>query len=179
MSAADPLAQFVHYGSEAVAAAIVAAAPGLSDDDLRTVLLAEWPRCEAHRPHRAALVQLYQQVGFVADGPLPARLAGRTCTVYRGNLGEPEPVGISWTLSRRQAEFFASYPMTLRGRFLGTYDPTGIPTVWRGTVACAAVLAYYGARDEQEVVLDPATVRGVHPVSSVDPVALAARLAAA
>lgn len=161
-------------GSEEVARAIVELAPSLSDDQLREVLVDEWTRCEAHKPHRDDFVRLFRQVGFVTDVDeqdenYPARIAAKDnrhlIAIYRGNAGEREPSGISWTLSRETAEFFAGHSFSVRGKFLGIYNPDGTPTVWRATVPLAGVLAYFDGRTEKEVVVDPATLSNVRRIA--------------
>lgn len=166
-----------HRGSEEVAGAIVDLAPALTDEQLREILRSEWTRCEAHRDYRADFVDLFKRVGFVTDvggewsqtKELPARLRGKTVTIYRGNLGEDEPVGIAWTLSRETAKFFASHGMSLRGQFLGLYREDGVPTVWKGKADTKDVLAYFDGRGEKEVVIDPTTIRGAHICAQARP----------
>lgn len=158
------------FGSEAVAGAIVKLAPALTDEQLRETLRDEWTRCEAHRDYRADFIELFKRVGFVTDvgdewsqtKELPARLRGKTVTIYRGNLGEDEPVGIAWTLSKKTAEFFSKHGMSLRGQFLGLYREDGVATVWKAKADTKDVLAYFDGRGEKEVVIDPANIRGAH-----------------
>lgn len=159
------------YSSESIAAAIVEIAPKLTTDQLREIVRDEWTRCEAHRPVRAEFIEIFKRVGFVhdldgSDGfeakPLPPRLRGKTVTIYRGNLGEDEPDGISWTLSKATAQFFGRHHMSPRAKFiLGTWREDGIPTVWSAQVNTKDVLAYFDGRNEKEVVVDPATLRNV------------------
>lgn len=57
--------------------------------------------------------------------------------------------GISWTLSREKAEWFAR-----RFACLENKDPI----LLEATVAREAILAYIGDRKEHEVIIDPATI---------------------
>jgi len=52
-----------------------------------------------------------------------------------------------------------------RGVFLGIARPDCVPIVWRGVVDASTVLAYFGDRREQEVVLPNGAVRDVRPRS--------------
>lgn len=170
IKAGDPGAALVYFGSEQIAEQIVKLAPQLSDEQLREILTDEWTRCEAHRPYRREMVELFKRVGRINDPEeLPRKLRGKTCTIFRGNLGEEEPDGISWTLKRKTAEWFASYGMSLRGQFLGLYREDGIPTVWSAQVDVADILAYFNTRQEEEVVVDPATLRNVIRLAEARP----------
>lgn len=170
LGAGDVEGALAHCGSEEVAGVIVQLAPALTDEQLRGVLTDEWTRCEAHRPYRADFVRLFKQVGFVTDvgdewsniKTLPKRLTGKTVTIYRGNLGEDEPDGIAWTLSKKTAQFFGDHHMSPRAKMiLGTWREDGVPTVWSAKVDTKDILAYFHGRGEQEVVVDPATLRNV------------------
>lgn len=79
-----------------------------------------------------------------AEGGFPW-LPGETLEVFRGGTGR----GISWTLDRKKAEWFAK-------RFLtdGKTKP-----VWRATVNANDVWAYFAGRGESEVVVDPRWLR--------------------
>jgi hypothetical protein len=170
LAAGDVGHALCYFGSEEVAGAIVKLAPALPDEQLREILRDEWTRCEAHQPYRADFIQLFQRCGFITDAgedewsetkQLPKRLSAKTITIYRGNLGEDEPVGISWTLKKETAQFFAKMSMSLRGQFLGLYRPDGVPTVWSAKVDTKDILAYFDGRGEKEVVVDPFTLRAV------------------
>jgi hypothetical protein len=170
LAAGDVTGALALCSSEKVAGAIVKLAPALTTDQLRDILKDEWTRCEAHRPYRADFVRLFKQVGFITDvggewsktKTLPKRLTGKTVTIYRGNLGEDEPDGIAWTLSKKTAQFFGRHHMSPRARLiLGTWREDGVPTVWSAQVDTKDVLAYFDGREEKEVVVDPATLRNV------------------
>ena len=62
-------------------------------------------------------------------------------TVYRGVKPKGEVLALSWTLSRKKAEWFAN-----------RFQPDG--TVYRAKIAKEHVLAYFNCRSEQEIVLN-------------------------
>lgn len=163
----DPASALTYLDSEDLAAGVVALADELSVDELRDVLRDNWTRCEAHRPYGKDFVRLFQRACFVADTEaVPKRVSGSgNVTIYRGNLGEPEPAGISWTLKRATAEFFCRMAMSPRGMFLGIWREDAVMTIWQATVSAPDILGYFGERDEYEVVVDPATLRNVRAIA--------------
>lgn len=62
-------------------------------------------------------------------------------TVYRGIKPKGEVRALSWTLSKKKAEWFAN-----------RFQPDGV--VYRAKIAKEHLLAYFNCRSEQEVVLD-------------------------
>ena len=78
-------------------------------------------------------------------------------------IGDERPDGGSWTLALSVARRFADVLAGPRGLLLGIARPDGSPTVWRGSVDASQVLAYFGSRREQEVVLLDGAVRIVWP----------------
>lgn len=164
----DYLGALFCLDSHEVAAGIV----GLDDtwgplhpEELRAVLREEWARCDGGGDHRAELLELFRRAGYVSD-------TGRTFTgelvVYRGNLGEDPRLGLSWTISKAKARWFALYALNSpRAWFLGLSRADGeepVPTVWRGAVDADDVIGYFGGRRESEVVLDPSSVRDVEAI---------------
>jgi hypothetical protein len=147
-------------GSEERATVLVEISARVSDEELPALLMRQWPAVDGSGHVKHEILALFQRAGYVND--TGRRLEGRL-TVYRGNLGEDPRLGISWTLSRARARFFALH-WTWRGPVLGLRRPDGgepVPTVWRGSVEASEVLGYFGSRRESEVVLDPAMVRDV------------------
>jgi len=140
--------------------------------ELRAVLQDEWTSIEAWSTPQWNKVKLawLRETGYVSDSD--RELAGEL-TIYRGNLGEPEPAGMSWTLSRELVRRFALIAASSRGAFLGMHGELTAPTVWSATVDSSDVLGYFVDRDEDEVVVDPATLRNVemieHPRPSESP----------
>jgi len=136
---------------------------GMTTEELRGVLQEAWNVIEAWSTPEWNEVKLawLRETGYVSDS---SRKFSGELTVYRGNLGEPEPAGLSWTLSRDKARHFALVAASSRGSFLGMHGGQPVPTVWRATVASSDVLGYFVSRGEDEVVVDPATLRDVEAV---------------
>jgi hypothetical protein len=112
--------------------------------------LAEWLRLfTSPRPHRELLM----------SGAERARLAAmpETLTIYRGYAKRRGRSGLSWTLSKDKARWFAEYA-TCGGRryhFCG-HRSGGIGMIVRGQCRKGDVLAYF--EKEQEIVIDPRNV---------------------
>jgi hypothetical protein len=85
--------------------------------------------------------------GYLAKQP-------ESLTVFRGVPSEEFAAGISWTLDRRKAEWFAR-------RWRGN-----APVIIEGQVASADVIAYFTSRNEREVVALPEDVK-VKSVSKI------------
>lgn len=106
---------------------------GITSAELRAVLQEWWTSIEAWSTPQWNQTKLawLRETGCVSDSP--RQLTGEL-TVYRGNLGEPEPAGVSWTLSSTEASRFALVAASSRGAFLGMGAEHRTPTVWRATV---------------------------------------------
>lgn len=167
------------FPSEDVARAICAVAPVLSDADLWDALREQWTRCEAHAPYRALLLEAFRRAkrarGTVTDSHgIP--LAG-VLTIYRGNMGEAEPAGISWTLDLGAARMFARWAFSPRAAYLrgglqglvtGALPTDAVrPTVWRARVNAGDVLGHFVERNEAEVVVDPGLLWGVELIEAL------------
>jgi hypothetical protein len=74
-------------------------------------------------------------------------MSSRRLVIYRGQP-DSGPPGISWTLKRECAVWFA--------RRFSPWRRAAEPTVLRARVNPSRILAYLVGRDEAEVVLDPA-----------------------
>jgi hypothetical protein len=84
----------------------------------------------------------------IEDGePMPT---GDPLTIYRGQGVDDEYVGISWTLDRSRAEWFAAT--------IPRVGPREDGVVIEGRVARSAILGYLTARNESEVIVDPLDV---------------------
>lgn len=107
-------------------------------DRLRVLLPDIWRDTEQPHQFGRKPSELFRAAGpeLLSDAPVPWA-TGDVLTVWRGG----RPQGISWTLDRKRAEWFA-------GRFDGE-------SVWRGTIEASKVWAYFERRNEQEVVLNP------------------------
>lgn len=157
-------------GSERRAALLVELEPRLSDDEVRALLDSYWSITEAWSGDPVLRDGMYRLLSRVApfhvlgDDGRTLR-AGKTLTVYRGNLGEtPGPYTSSWTTDRKIAERFALMANSVRGMFLGMHREGGVPTVWRAKVARDAVLGYFDDRGESEVVVPGTALKAVTKV---------------
>lgn len=92
--------------------------------------------------------RLLAETGFVTDDTKLTKLLKFPLTVYRG---DPDGnLGMSWTLSKTTARFFAK-----------RYGTGANPTIFRYVVEHKReVLAYFTGRNEAEIVLNPTLVRG-------------------
>jgi len=95
---------------------------------------------QRHPEHRAAMMSDAEQ-GKLAS--LPEQVE-----VWRGVSDAEYAEGFSWTLSRRQAHWFAK-----RFAFEGTS-----PRLLRGSIARTDVIAFLDGRSEQEIVAFPESV---------------------
>jgi len=119
----------------------------LSAEDFALVVATEWKSDEA--PSRSLTYWLsvfrlaVNGIGrYVTDTeePLPNDL-----TIWRGVARPRYARGMSWTLDRERAEWFAR-------RFAAMY---GDPRLYTATVDSDQVLGYLQGRQESEIVLDP------------------------
>lgn len=94
--------------------------------------LLEWMDPEARR-------HLMDEEELAEFDALPERI-----TVYRGCIADLNEDGLSWTLERKTASWFAR-------RFAGLRE--GEPRVLVGTVDKADVIAYFTSRNEAEIVV--------------------------
>jgi hypothetical protein len=125
----------------------------LSQDEAKAVLLEHWPRCNIHRDHRDELVRVFERAGYVSD---TGRIFEGPVVAYRGNLGEDPRLGISWTLSKAKARWFA-----LRSLQSGYGRPDRIEataSVWRATLDGRDLLGYFFRLHELEIVVNPSLV---------------------
>lgn len=125
---------------------------GFTAEQARDLLREHWTRCDAPGDATESLLDLFQLAGYVSD--CDERPTGEL-TVYRGTFGDDPCLGISWTLDKSKAEWFAEHGA--RGAGLAAAESA----VWRGTVNATAILGYFVERKEAEVILDPTTVRDV------------------
>jgi hypothetical protein len=71
-------------------------------------------------------------------------------TVYRGYQGKHQAKGLSWTLDKERAEWFAR-------RWGGLLDLGYLSYVAERTVGKKDIFAYINSRQEQEIILRPET----------------------
>ena len=99
----------------------------------------------------SSVVDLFGRVSDTDEG-----LSGEL-TLFRGRAGDEEHPGMSWTLSRQKAEWFARrFPLY------------GEPIVYTATVAAEHALGYFIGRGESEVVVDPETLGALRDVRTVE-----------
>jgi hypothetical protein len=127
-------------------------------------LLREWfSLCEAIGEYAPALREHFIRCGYVTDTPEKPDIPG---TIYRAQWdgGDPE-AGLSWTTDLEFAKKFARMMFSIRGRFLGLYQPDCDALIWEAT--CEEALAYFQGRDEHEVI--PAKFIDPMPILSLSP----------
>lgn len=101
------------------------------------------------RKDRQLLMTEADNIKFAAKGdPL---------TIYRGFASARSMDGISWTLDPERAKWFALYACDPRRRFMGARGRS--PSVVSGTCLKSDVLAFFSQREEEEIVIDPSSVR--------------------
>lgn len=113
----------------------------LSEDVARELLVEAWTDTELPSTNLRDPGRLWRDLAFVTDNPDEWENVSDPVTAYRGGVQG----GISWTLNREQAEWFAR-------RFV--FEPNE-PQLWSTTVPKEEVLGYLTRRGEAEVILDP------------------------
>ena len=114
--------------------------------------LAGWKKLlQSRRPRRELMMTVKERLYLAA---LPNEFL-----VYRGCLMSTGSEGISWTLSRRKAEFFARYSLGQRSAsVVDTEFLVGKPAVIRGSCKKRDVIAYLNGRKHQEILILPSKV---------------------
>lgn len=100
---------------------------------------------EGVRPRET--VEIFRRSGFVTDG---GELPEGELTIYRGCRIPRHRLGTSWTLDAEQACFFAQ-----------RYGGPGTGVVYRACVTSSDVLGYFVSRNEDEVIVDPSSLRAI------------------
>lgn len=113
----------------------------LTRDEASELLLEVWTDTELPSTNLADPGHLWRALGFLTDNMEAWEKVPDPVVAYRGGIEG----GISWTLDREQAEWFAR-------RFV--FEPNA-PQLWSTTVPKMDVLGYITARRESEVILDP------------------------
>lgn len=132
--------------------------PAFDDQTFWTVLGDVWTKQEQLWPNRKVFLQLFQSARPSREHlmtpeersaleALPAEVP-----VFRGFIGV-RGKGLSWTLDRASAEWFA--------RRFEALEHLGQPRVKEGVVRKQDILAYFGRRKEMEIVIDPDKVTHV------------------
>lgn len=139
---------FPRLGHAGRGAAFVLLEHRFAPAELNRLLARWWNMTEGVRPNET--VGLFGRAGFVSGG---GALPQGELTVYRGCRIPRHRLGTSWTLEEERARFFAE-------RRAG--PNAGI--VYQARVSSSDVLGYFKSREEEEVVVDPATLRAVSRV---------------
>lgn len=105
---------------------------------------------KAKRANREAFMTKEDQMEFAQ---MPEAL-----TIYRGYQKRGKKLGLSWTLSKEKAIWFA-YRWSHRGS----------PLVAIGTCKKADVFGYCNDREEQEIVIDPKKIVGISLLTDIGP----------
>lgn len=130
-----------------------AVADAWQDCDRQGLGVAQWGRLWlTDRPGRDSVMTPSERRRLRA---LPDR-----ATVYRGVNVRNRWLGLSWTLNRDLAHWFARHPVS--------EDWPGV--VIAGTVSRHRVIALFQSRNESEIIVEPRCVRD-HSFSLTDPVA--------
>lgn len=114
-------------------------ADGLTDEECELVEQV-WVDAEGPSVNRDIWIELFESVPCPALNDLPPEL-----TIYRGTVPEDED-GISWTLDKKRAQFFANRFNHDRG------------VVKSRTIARADALFFTDARGEREIIFDSTEV---------------------
>jgi len=124
-----------------------------------------WTQQEQLWPDRKWFLQLFQAKRPKREHLMSAAERGTLAKlpvdfpIYRGFIGK-RGEGLSWSLSRKKAEWFA--------RRFSVMTELGQPRLMLGVIKKKDVLAYFNARKEKEIVVDPAKVRSMK-VEAVTP----------
>jgi hypothetical protein len=114
--------------------------------------LAGWKKLlQSRRPRRELMMTAKERL-YLAS--LPDEFL-----VYRGCLMSRGSEGISWTLNKRRAEFFARYSLGQRSATaVDTEFLVGKPAVIRGSCKKRDVIAYLNGKKHQEILIFPSKV---------------------
>lgn len=122
----------------------------LSDEDFKDMLLYSWIMVE--KPSNDAnvtqseILKWFRQLNYVSN------LSG-VVEIYRGVTDESGRNGISWTLNKEKAEWFAN-----------RFKENGI--VYRAKVKASNILYYIDDRDEDEIIVDPKKLMQIEKLCS-------------
>jgi hypothetical protein len=144
--------------------------PLLSDRDYWPMLRDVWLHSEIMLPHKDIWLRLLlserknRELLMTEADNLKFAAMGDQLTIYRGFASERSKDGISWTLNLERAKWFSLYAGDPRRRFMGSWGR--LPRVVSGACLKSNVLAFFSQREEEEVVIDPRSVRNktVFPV---------------
>ena len=139
--------------------------PNLSQGDMSNILSSAWTRAEA--PNRDVNVSKAKLLAMFKAAD-PASLMDEeelkrfqeledTVTVYRGvtSLNADNVKALSWTLDQETAEWFAH-----------RFGEDG--TVYEAQISKEHIYAYFGGRNEAEVIVDPKHLMDITEVQDID-----------
>ena len=118
----------------------------------------EWLRLfTSQRSHREFLMSVRARRTLAA--------MAQTLTIYRGYARGRARSGLSWTLSKKQAQFFAEYAIGRRRELFCGHSRSAAPMIAIGRCFKSDVLAYFNGRREREIVINPRKVFAKRSVS--------------
>ena len=139
--------------------------PHLSQADMSGILASAWTRAEA--PNRDVNVKQSKLLSMFKSADPSALMDEEdlerfqkledTVTVYRGvtSLNADNVKALSWTLDQETAEWFAH-----------RFGEDG--TVYEAQIDKAHIYAYFGGRNEAEVIVDPKHLMDITEVQDID-----------
>jgi hypothetical protein len=119
----------------------------LTPDQFREALLDVWEDTEFPHSNRRLALRLFRAAGFATNAPEEWARLSDPLEIWRGT-NHLRPKGLSWTLDRTRALWFA--------RRFAHGQPAHLV---HGRILKRHVLAFCHARGEGEVVVDPAKLR--------------------
>ena len=113
----------------------------------RSLLIEAWTDAEFPHQNRRLWEAMFRRFGYITDSETP--MPQGELVIFRGQR-RGVPLGMSWTLDREKAEWFAR-----RFHHFGPHE------LVKGEIPSALVYAYIVSRRESEIVVNPRRVRKV------------------
>lgn len=154
----------IMFGSHERFRPFLSIADRLSDKEYWPLLREVWTSVEVTQPDKKTWLRLFNSKrGFRELLMTPAEHKALAALpdeieIWRGFGHAAGARGISWTLDRNRAEFFAKYACGPRRAFLSRKELGKVPLVANATCRKSNVLAHFLEREEAEIVVDPANV---------------------
>jgi hypothetical protein len=122
-----------------------------------------WVECEAIDPNKLTWLRLLQSKKQNREFLMTRKehkaleKLPKILRIWRGCGHKGGARGLSWTLEREQAEFFAGYAVGIRRRMWGIahVGPDTNPIIVEAECKKSNVLAYFMERAESEIVVNP------------------------
>lgn len=133
----------------------------LPDKDYWKCLAETWSNIECSAPHLQTWIRLFESERKCRAALMTKkeraflRALPQELTLYRGYAKGRVRRGMSWTLSKECANFFARYATGPRRAFLCGHQQGGIGMRVTGRCDRRDVLALFNEREEQEIVIRP------------------------